>query len=276
MSAETPIEIHGYKVIRRLGQGAASELFVVHDPDTRELFTLKRVRGRDRAARRHLAQTEREFEVGSMVDHPLVRSAHRLIRFREIVRTTEMGLLLDFVDGEPLDTERNLGVVELLNIFGDVCDAVGHLHQLGWAHADLKPGNILLGQEGPVVIDLGQACRLGHCKDRVQGTPGFMAHEQASQGPIDARTDVACIGASLYWMLAGDYGSRVLLAGGESMPLHRRLPAIPASLGRLVAACLSDDPRRRPPRVDRLGEEFRAIAHDMRGVNPPSRGLQTA
>ena len=260
MMAETPIEIHGYKVIRRLGHGAASDLFVVHDPDTRELFTLKRVIARDRASRRFLAQAEREHEVGSLVSHPSIRGVRKLIRFREIVRTTEMGLLLDFVDGEPLDTMSDLGVAGLLEIFGSVCDAVGHLHELGWAHADL-----------------GQACRLGQCKPRVQGTPGFMAREQAVGGPIDVRTDVACIGASLYWMLVGEYGSAVLQeGGGEAAPLHHRSASIPVALSRLVSGCMAADPRRRPPRIDLLAEEFRAMAHDLRGAQGPSHGRQTA
>ena len=276
MKITRPNDIHGYKIIRSIGHGAASDLFVVHDPLTHELFALKRVVVRDQSSRRFLKQVEREHEVASAVTHPAIRRSHRLMRVREVIRTSEISLLLRFVDGEPLDCRSSSDIPWLLEIFAGACDGLAHLHGLGWAHADIKPGNILLGSEGnPVLIDLGQACHLGRCKDRIQGTPGFMAREQAVLGPIDARTDIFCLGASLYWMLAGRYGSCFMRdADADPAPLHYENPQVSFELGRLVDACLSADPSRRPGRADQLAAELRGIAGRLRDQGVDSPALQ--
>jgi serine/threonine-protein kinase len=280
MKIATPNDIHGYKVIRSIGHGAGSDLFVVHDPMTHELFALKRVVVRDQSSRRFLKQVEREHEVASMVTHPAIRRSHRIMRVREVIRTSEISLLLRFVDGDPLDCRSSSDLPWLLEVFAGASDGLAHLHGLGWAHADIKPGNILLGSEGnPVLIDLGQACPLGSCKDRIQGTPGFMAREQASLGPIDARTDIFCLGASLYWMLAGRYGSCIMQDAGanaDSAPLHLENPQVSVELGRLVDASISANPSRRPGRADQFAAELRGIAGRLRDQGVDSPVLQPA
>jgi serine/threonine protein kinase len=260
--ATSPKEIHGYRVIDRLGEGAASRLYVVSDPRSRDLFTLKHVNCRDAASRRFLAQVEREYEVGSRVDHPAVRSARKLLRYREIVRTTEVSLILDFVDGVPLDEAPPVTPHELFRQFASIADGLHHLHQLGYAHADLKPGNILVGATGQAtLIDLGQACRLGERKPRIQGTPGFLAPEQAAVGIIDARTDAFLLGATIYRQLTGRYGSTEMLDAKRPVEsLRRLLPELPVEADELVHACLQKAPARRPGDLSIVADRLRDLA----------------
>jgi eukaryotic-like serine/threonine-protein kinase len=257
-----PKEIHGYRVIDRLGEGAASRLYVVSDPRSQNIFTLKHVNCRDASARRFLAQVEREYEVGSKVDHPAVRTARKLLRYREIVRTTEVSLILDFVDGIPLDEAPPAETHQLFQQFASIADGLHHLHQLGYAHADLKPGNILIGATGrATLIDLGQACRLGERKPRIQGTPGFLAPEQAAVGIIDARTDAFLLGATIYRQLTGRYGSTEMLDTKRPVEMLRKLiPDLPVEADDLVHACLEQAPSRRPGDLSIVADRLRELA----------------
>ena len=260
--ATNPKEIHGFRVIDQLGEGAASKLYVVSDPRSHNLYALKHVNCRDASARRFLAQVEREYEVGSKVDHPAVRSARKLLRYREIVRTTEVSLLLDFVDGVPLDEAPPAATHELFEQFALIADGLHHLHQLGYAHADLKPGNILVGTTGhATLIDLGQACRLGERKPRIQGTPGFLAPEQAAVGIIDARTDAFLLAATIYRQLTGRYGSSEMLDAKRPVERLRNLRRdVPVEADELVHTCLQQAPARRPSDLSIVAGRLRELA----------------
>jgi len=258
----SPSEIHGFRVIDRLGEGAASKLYVVSDPRSHNLYALKHVNCRDASARRFLAQVEREYEVGSKVDHPSVRSARKLLRYREIVRTTEVSLILDFVDGVPLDEAPPVATHETFEQFALIADCLHHLHQLGYAHADLKPGNILVGTTGhATLIDLGQACRLGERKPRIQGTPGFLAPEQAAVGIIDARTDAFLLAATIYRQLTGRYGSNEMLDAKRPVERLRNLRRdISVEADELVHTCLQQAPARRPSDLSIVAGRLRELA----------------
>lgn len=263
-----PSEIHGYRVIDHLGDGAASRLYVVSDPKTRELRALKLVQATGRHGRRFLEQAEREHEVASRVSESTVRRSLRIIRYREILRTTEVAVILEFVDGEPLDGVGRLAWADLLGVFADTADGLAHLHGLGWAHADLKPGNILrTGPGRATIIDLGQACRLGDRKTRIQGTPGFLAPEQVDLGPIDTRTDAFLLGATIYRRLTGFPASSALLeATGPRRSLDRLVASAPAPLVELVESCLEPLPGRRPSNLSLVASRLRAMAEATAGT----------
>lgn len=269
----TPREIHGYKVIEPIGEGAASRLYVVSDPRSRSLHALKHVTARGARDRRFLAQVEREFEVGSKVDHPAVRSAQRLLRYREIVRTSELALILDFVDGVPLDAAEFDDAAAIFRCFATVADGLRHLHEVGYAHADLKPGNILVGANGRgTIIDLGQACRLGERKTRIQGTPGFLAPEQAALGAIDERTDAYLLGATMYRCLTGRYASSEMMDNATpASPLRRLRPDLPEGADEIVQTCLEPAQARRPGDLAIVAERLRAVADGCGDEEPSSR-----
>ena len=272
-----PKVIHGYRVLAPLGEGAASRLFVVHDPETKQLLALKHVRVTTPRERRFLAQAEREHQVASRVTVPTVRRSRRLVRYRELLRTTEVALVMDFVDGRPLDTVGRLPLWDLVSIFADAAAGLAHLHDLGFAHADLKPGNLIRTDAGrATIIDLGQACRLGETKSRIQGTPGFLAPEQLERGPIDARTDAFLLGAMIYRQLTGRYAAGGISEKVSRVPLGSLAPTTPAELVSLVGQCLEPNPHRRPSDLGRVAVQLATCAdrlQDRDGGGLPHRSL---
>jgi len=133
------------------------------------------------------------------------------------------------------------------------------MHVAGFAHADIKPNNILLGKDGGVkIIDFGQSCPLGTAKKRLQGTPDYIAPEQVLRQKIDQRTDVFNLGATMYWVLTGKYFKTMIQnapTGAKRIhieakrgndPPHELNPAIPVALSRLVIDCCENSPDRRP------------------------------
>ena len=272
-----PNIIHGYRVLAPLGEGAASRLFVVHDPETKELLALKHVRVTSPEERRFLAQAEREHQVASRVTASTVRRSRRLVRYRELLRITEVAIVMDFVDGKPLDAVGKLPLWDLVSVFADAAAGLAHLHELGWAHADFKPGNLIRTSPGrATIIDLGQASRLGEAKTRIQGTPGFLSPEQIKRDPIDARTDAFLLGATIYRQLTGRYAAGGISETVQRLPLRRLVASVPPELQVLVDQCLDPIPERRPSCLKRVAVQLATCADRLQsgdGGTLPRRTL---
>jgi serine/threonine-protein kinase len=257
-------ELLGFSVVDRLGQGAASEVYLVRDPRTRERWTLKHVVKKTDRDERYLKQVEDEYAIGRKLDHPAIRGTKDLLRKRKLFRTVELGLLLEFVDGVSLDRRMPKTHAEAARLFAEVARGLEHLHQRGFVHADLKPTNILMtADRKPKLIDLGQACAIGTVKERIQGTPGYMAPEQAHREAITPATDTYNFGATLYWVLTGeliptalppaeDRGDALYRGAIDASRVrppvspHERNPAIHPRLSELVMMCVRTDPHERP------------------------------
>lgn len=242
-----PDLIHGYRVLKHIGSGAASEIFCVFDPKTSEVYALKQVildEKRDKDDR-FLIQAENEVKVSKKLTHPSIRRIHSVEKIRpKGWSRNEVIVLMELVDGQSLDQLVGLSVEEKVRYLREVSDAMAHMNDKGYVHADMKPTNIMVTGEGQVkVIDLGQAHPIGKAKERIQGTPGFMAPEQAEIQPLSERTDVYNFGATIYWMLTSQEvptagpGSR----GGKAAvppPANRFNPDVPVELAEVVNLCL--------------------------------------
>jgi serine/threonine-protein kinase len=267
-------ELFGYSVVGKIGRGAASDLYLVRDPRTRETWTLKHVVKRTDRDERFLKQVEDEYAIGRKLDHPAIRGTKDLLRVRKLFRTVELGLLLEHVDGLSLDQRMPKSHAEAARIFAEVARGLEHMHQRGFVHADLKPTNILItAARQPKVIDLGQACGIGTVKERIQGTPGYMAPEQAHREAITPATDTYNFGATLYWVLTGDLIPTALPPSedrGNSLyrgaldasmvppPVapHERNPAIHKRLSELVLMCVRTDPHERPHSMEMIAKNL--------------------
>ncbi|HEY3503794.1 MAG TPA: serine/threonine-protein kinase [Actinocatenispora sp.] len=148
---------------------------------------------------------------------------------------------------------------EAVRVLGSgLAEGLSAIHACGLVHRDLKPGNVILADDGPRVIDFGIARALDAVQQSVAviGTPGFMSPEQARGLEVGPAADVFSFGCVLAFALTGrgPYGE-----GRPEAILYRviheqpDLAGLPPQLDPLVRACLSRNPGERPAVADVLG-----------------------
>ena len=254
----------GYDVLERLGEGAGSTIYRVRDPQTGRELALKHVVRSDQKDIRFVEQMETEFEISRQFTHPNLRRSYELkIQKTMLVKTAEAFLLMELVDGKPLDVAPPRDMMDTLDTFIGAAQGLRAMHQMGYAHCDIKPNNILRNDKGEVkVIDFGQSCRLGTVKERIQGTPDYIAPEQVTRRPISVQTDVFNLGATLYWALTSKPIPTLYTVnkkGENSFLLDSKIetpmdlnPRIPPAVSNLVMECIATKPSKRPADMDQF------------------------
>jgi serine/threonine protein kinase len=273
MPPQPTLEVPGYEVMQYLGSGARSTIWQVRDVRTNELFALKRVVKNCRADARFVEQAVNEYNVAAALDHPAIRKIYKLRRIKRWFRLKEVRMLMELCGGQTVQEKRPTLVAEVVRVFVEVAAGLEHMNLRGYVHADMKPNNILVAPDGRVkIIDLGQSCRLGAVKERIQGTPDFIAPEQVLRRPLDARTDVFNFGAALYWALTGRPIPTVMPSkSGQSFttdvlvpPPEQFNPEVPPPLSKLVTDCIEPQPSRRPAGMGEVGSRAAMILRGLK------------
>lgn len=261
----------GLRLTQGIGTGARSRIYLAVDLKTGQRYAVKRVTRNSAEDDRFLEQAETEYEVSTKVDHPVIRKCFDVHRVRKLLQIKELYLVMEYVPGTGLDRSMPNRLAAFLNLFLRVCEGLGALHQAGYVHTDIKPNNIMIAPGGVVkIIDLGQACLIGHRKDRIQGTPDYIAPEQVERGALTQRMDVFNLGATMYYLLTlKTYPTQVRGAdarGGIAIvdkdapvvPIEIN-PKIPLALSNLVMDCCREDPSKRPADMVQVQHRLRMI-----------------
>lgn len=187
-----------------VGTGAGSTIFKAVDVRDGRVYAVKFVKWTQKGDDRFLRQAANEFSVASQFNHENLVRMYDFRRMRRYFKVVECIVQMDYFPGKMLSVANNFTLADLIGIFIQVSRALSYMHQLGYVHTDVKPENILVDAAATAtVIDFGVACRSRSSKDRVQGTPEFMAPEQLSKKPLDERTDVYNLGTTMYKILTG-------------------------------------------------------------------------
>jgi serine/threonine protein kinase len=276
-------KIGKYQVLHTLGSGAHSSILLVRrEADSRE-YALKLVPIDSKDDLKYLEQAKHEFRVGQLLNHPNLVKVYAF--------ETEGGwfsglkkakLLIEYVPGKTMDQLPLQRMAKLLRIFERIADGLTHMHKQGVLHADLKPNNLILGRGTHVkVIDYGLAWIKGEPKDRVQGTPEYMAPETASHKLINERTDVYNFGATMYRLVTLQLPpSTVPVPGALPMTektFHAQLkrvekinPLVPDALADLIHRCLSYNANRRPERMSQVQGVLDQLADEAAAAGNPA------
>ncbi|MFI6505478.1 protein kinase [Nonomuraea typhae] len=178
-------------------------------------------------------------------------------------------IVSEYVEGPSLqDSVRDggpRGAAALQRLAVNTATALAAIHEAGVVHRDFKPGNVLLGPDGPVVIDFGIARALDLSQSVVSsqpiGSPAYMAPEQIAGGQVGAAADVFTWGATMVYAATG---RRAFVADSIPGILHLILHGEPDLAGlegplrELLARCLDKDASRRPTAAQVI-ERLRAL-----------------
>ncbi|WP_371780188.1 protein kinase domain-containing protein [Streptosporangium subroseum] len=262
-------QVGGYRLIRRLGSGGQGVVYLGRAPAGGDVAVkvLHSWMADDADARRRFL---REVDV-----------ARRVAPFCT-ARVLDMGLhgnrpyiVSEYVPGLSLhqlvktDGPRSGGGLDRLAIA--TISALAGIHRAGIVHRDFKPGNVILGPEGPVVIDFGISRALDHTVTGTGsiGTPPYMAPEQFTDESPGYSADIFSWACTMVYAATGHRAFP-----GETVPaivnaiLYREpdLSGVPEMLRPLLAACLAKNPAERPATAD----VFRILTGD--GAAPPPPG----
>jgi serine/threonine-protein kinase len=184
-------------------------------------------------------------------------------------------LVMDHVRGNPIDIyAQGLSTRHKVALFLKVCSAVAYLHRNLVVHRDLKPGNILVTEDGdPKLLDFGIAKMLDWSADSTATgmrmlTPDYASPEQVAGGAISTATDIYSLGAVLYKLLTGATphwheggeraGAALLIAQGAIAPPSRLVPELKGDLDMILLKALRTEPQDRYSSVDAMADDLRA------------------
>jgi len=264
------VKVGRYEILDTVGAGASGRVVRAHDPYIGRIVAIKMfppeiARG---AARDRFFQEARVF---GQISHPAILALHDM-GIDEATQTPY--LVMEFVDGQPLDRVLEKGAVPFPRAcawVGDIAVALSVAHRKGVIHGDVKPANILINGEGRVKLsDFGTA-RVAH-RDvgggQLLGTPAYWCPEQIMGRPQDARSDLFSLGGVLYEMLTGQspfHGDSIQavctrVLSSAPLPPSRTNSSVPQALDEIVARLLMKDPALRPASGDVLAEILYPLA----------------
>jgi len=269
-----------YDVIERLGEGAGSIIYAVRDPADRKMYALKHVpRAKDKDIR-FVEQMQSEFEISKNFDHPNLRKSYELSFKKTLFRKiTEAYMLMELVEGRALDVQPCKTMLDIVDTFIKAAEGLSAMHKAGYIHCDIKPNNIIRNEKGAVkVIDFGQTAKVNTIKERIQGTPDYIAPEQVNRNPVVPQTDVYNLGATLYYASTGKPAPTLytvnkkgensfLLDSTISTPMQLN-PKVPAQLSNLVMECIASRVEKRPADMDSVVHRLELVKHVM--LKPPT------
>ena len=271
-----------YRVIGPLGAGAGSTILQIADrTGGGKRYALKVVKRQDSDDDIYITQALTEFDAAKKLNHPNIARVYDCRTKKSLFfKVVSVELLVEMVDGKTLDEVEAPTISQLILIFAQVADALVHMHRRGVLHADLKPSNIMVTAAGRVkLIDFGTAWVKGEEKNRIQGTPQYIAPETVTDKVVTEKTDLYNFGATMYRMLTGRYanakGPRIGDAAKVKLPPPSEInPRIPSPLSEIIAACLHLNPARRPEGMfavrQRLGEVAQSLGlgeEDLAQIN---------
>ena len=252
-----------YEVVGSLGYGGMGEVYRVRHVISDRIEAMKLLRAGyafGPAATELLDRFLREIRLLATLNHPNISTLHTAFRYEQ-----ELVMIMECVEGEDLGRRVAAGLTldESLQYARQTLTGLSHAHEHGIIHRDIKPSNIMITPQGQVkLLDFGLALAGGPGAGLDQrltttgalvGSMHYIAPEQISGAPHDARSDIYAVGVTLYEMITG----RLPIEGANHLQViaghlqhapaapHTLNPQVPAALSAAVMHALRKNPRER-------------------------------
>ena len=276
-----------YRIVRRLGAGGVSEVYLAEDSRLARPVAVKLLAPCWAADHDSLQRFRQEALAASALNHPNILTIYEIDEWhgRDFIVT-------EFVDGltlrEYLDAKKPPISVSL-EIALQIASALAVAHSANIIHCDIKPENIMVRPDGLVkILDFGIAsCGnpafatvSGHGSRTTQGvvigTAAYMSPEQARGQTVDGSTDIWSLGVVLYEMITGrlpfsgaTHADRIAaILECEPEPLAKARPDAPAELERMISRALAKDRSVRYRDIVAFAEDLRTLREELREGRP--------
>jgi Tol biopolymer transport system component/predicted Ser/Thr protein kinase len=269
-----------YEILAPIGEGGMGEVYRAKDTKLKREVALKVLPDSFARDPERMARFQREAEVLASLNHPNIA---------QIYGVEERALVMELVEGETL--QGPLPLETALNYAKQIADALEAAHDKGIIHRDLKPANIMITPAGVIkVLDFGLAAVTqppGEGQEdpnksptltmratqagMIMGTAAYMSPEQARGKAVDKRADIWSFGVVLYEMLTGKrlfQGEDLTETLAAVVKEEPRLDQAPATVRRLLEACLQKNPRQR---LQAIGDWKLLLTEDVPIAAAPSR-----
>ena len=264
-----------YEIVAELGRGAMGVVYKARDPQIDRIVAVKTVSmwGQER-------EGETDFRMRFLNEAQAAGRLHHagivsIFDVGESPENKDPYIVLEYVSGESLNKvlarEKKLALPRALQVAEEIAEALDYAHTQGVVHRDIKPGNILLTEDGHAKIaDFGIAkLNLAHftLPGKVMGTPAYMAPEQLSGEGVDRRSDLFSLGVILYAMVAGHSPFQGNSATTVCFKVANREPvaasafdlALPPELDQVISSAMAKDPGQRYQTGAEFAEDIRQL-----------------
>ncbi len=254
-----------YRVVRHLGSGGMASVLLCEDERLGRRVAVKRLHADSPVDVEQ--RFDREAKLGASLNHP------NLVAVFDTAHDDESVLIvMEYVDGEPLSRLLRRGPLrpeEVSRIVSELGDALDHAHGQGVVHRDVKPGNVLIREDGVTKLaDLGIATASDGTKitrsGTVLGTASYMAPEQLDGRGAGSPADVYALAAIAFEMLGGrkpregrtpmEIAHQIATAGPPD--LRDAWPKAPDAAAEVLKRGMALDPEDRPSSAGELAREL--------------------
>jgi len=273
--------LRGYRLLEKVGEGAFGVVYRAIQPQVEREVAIKSIHSELANQPDFVRRFEREAQLVARLEHPHIVPLYDYWREPDaaylIMRFLRGGSLEDLIREGPLELER---AAQVLN---HMAAALAAAHHQGVVHRDVKPGNVLLDEDGNAYLsDFGIALETGAPEQTagtmIRGTPAYLSPEQIRLEQTTPRSDIYALGIVLYEMLTAEHpfpgtSLNVLLDQHLHQPIpsvRDKRPEIPPAVDATIGRATAKDPEARFPDVLELAAAFRSA------VEGTGRGSVTA
>lgn len=270
-----------WRLDRRLGQGGMGTVYLATEKSVDREVALKFLHPKLAEREEYRTRFEQEARIMARIEHPNLAGLHGVER-----EGTIPFLVMKYVRGRPLTRvmkeKKTFALEEVLPLVVQMAAALGALHARGYVHRDLKPGNVIVSDEGHVtLLDFGLTRTHNPNLTRpgvALGSPQYMSPEQVMAGALDGRSDLYTLGLLTSELLVGhrpyaDEDTKAMLLqhlNDVPEPAHLANAKVPEAVSKVLLKAMAKKPQDRQASVSAFVEEL-VLAAKVSSVQLPRR-----